>query len=88
MRVGKVAYKHFATVQGKVYEVETYQETKTVWSAAGTWEGGYLATIDGSESAALRHWEGAACSLGVPRTATVKRLSEARTRTRWCGRQD
>jgi hypothetical protein len=81
MGVGKLTYKHFATVQGKVYEVETYQEFKTVWSAAGTCEGGYIATIDGSEAEALRRWEGAACSLDVPRTPTANRLPVARTRT-------
>jgi len=63
MGVGKVAYKHFVTVQGKAYEVETYQEFKTVWSAAGTYEGGYLATADSSELAALRRWEEEAAAL-------------------------
>jgi hypothetical protein len=57
MGVGKVAYKHFVTVQGKDYEVETYQEFKTVWTAAGAYEGEYIATADSSESAALRRWE-------------------------------
>jgi len=55
--VGKVAYKHFVTVQGKDYSVETYQEFKTVWSAVGAYKGEYLATADTSELAALRRWE-------------------------------
>ena len=57
MGVGKVAYKHRVTVQGKDYAVETYQEFKTVWSAAGAYKGEYLATADTSELAALRRWE-------------------------------
>jgi len=57
MEVGKVAYKHFVTVHSHDYEVKTYHEFKTVWSAAGTYEGGYIATVDSSESTALRRWE-------------------------------
>jgi len=66
MGVGRVAYKHIVTVHGQDYEVETFQEFKTVWSAAGTYEGGFIATADRSESTALQRWEEAASRyLGV-----------------------
>ena len=68
MGVGKVAHKHVVAVCGQDYEVETYQEFETTWSAAGTYEGGYIATADRSESMALRRWEEAARSRGRPRT--------------------
>ena len=48
MGVGRVAYKHIVTVHGQDYEVETFQEFKTVWSAAGKYEGGFIATADRS----------------------------------------
>jgi hypothetical protein len=56
MGVRKVAHKHLVTVHGRDYEVETYRESKTVWSAAGAYEAEYIATADDSESAALRRW--------------------------------
>jgi hypothetical protein len=57
-------------VHGKEYEVHTYQEFQTVWSAAGEYEGEHIATKGSSESTALRAWEEAARykgNLGVPK---------------------
>ena len=45
------------TVWGKAYEVQVYQKSKTVWEAAGSYEGESITAPGCSESSAIRHWE-------------------------------
>ena len=51
-----------AMVHGKECEIRIYHEFKAVWIAAGSYEGKYISTSEGSESAAICRWEGAARS--------------------------
>ncbi len=58
--------KHRVIVWGHPHEVETYQKSRSVWVAAGTYHGEMISTQDRSEGSALKRWREAATYRGNP----------------------
>lgn len=48
---------HIVEAYPEKCEVHTYQRSKTVWIASGTFQGESLTQKGGSERSALRHWK-------------------------------
>jgi hypothetical protein len=52
--------KQTVRVWDELQEITVYQKSKTVWVAVGEYKGERIETKASSESAAAKHWEGAA----------------------------
>jgi hypothetical protein len=57
-------HKEFVTADDKGHEVMLCHEYKSVWVAAGAYDGRWFSVSGGSHSAALAHWREAAADKG------------------------
>jgi hypothetical protein len=56
--------KHSVEVWGQSYEIETQQQSKTVWIAYGDYMGEHIQTKDQTRGAAIQRWRDRARSIG------------------------
>jgi len=56
--------EHRVMVWGKEYRVSTHRKSKSVWIAAGDYQGEAISVQDRSEGSALKRWREAATYRG------------------------